>query len=183
MTSMTSLDGRRAGQRGFRAAIRRSPAHDASPFTAAALNMFLADTVVLLAKTMACHWNVQGPGFQALHQLTHAQCAELFGATDLLAKRVRALGVAAPDGLGQMLELTTLAPRLGATASLVAIIALAADHAAMAIHARDAAQEMDQAGDAASHAILVGRIAAHDQAAWLLRSHLPSDPTPSAGAP
>jgi starvation-inducible DNA-binding protein len=157
----------------------RKVANDASAYTATTLKVFLADTAVLLAKTQACHWNAQGPGFYAIHQLTEAQYNELFAALDVLAERVRALGVPAPDGLAQILELATLKPALGAAAIPAAVAALAEDHAAMAIHAHDAAEEMEQSGDAGSHDLLVARILAHEKAAWLLRSHVASESPPS----
>jgi starvation-inducible DNA-binding protein len=163
-------------------AVARTPrkvANDASAYTASTLKVFLADTSVLLAKTQACHCNAQGPGFYALHQLTEAQYGELFAALDVLAERVRALGVPAPDGLAQILELATLKPALGETTIPGSIAALAEDHAAMAIHAHDAAEEMEQSGDAGSHDLLVARILAHEKAAWLLRSHLPPESPPS----
>lgn len=162
--------------------VTRHVANDAGAFTAAALKVFLADTAVLLAKTQACHWNARGPGFYAIHKLTEAQYDELFAAMDVLGERVRALGVPAPDGLGQMLELATLKPCLGQTSVPDAVAALAEDHAAMATHAHDAAEEMEQAGDPGSHDILVARVVAHEKAAWLLRSHGEPEPIPQAGA-
>lgn len=115
MTAMTGVAGRPAAEWHLRASMRLSPAHDASPFTAAALNAFLADTAILAAKTQAGQWNTQGPDSLALHELTGAQHAELVGAMDVLAGRIRALGVLAPDGLAQMLAIATLEPRLGTT--------------------------------------------------------------------
>ena len=167
----------------LRGSAGNAPAHDVISLTAAALNAILADTAILLAKTQACHWNAQGRGLHALREWTKAQCTELFTAMHVLAERVRALGVPAPDGLAQMLELTTLQPRLGRTDSIAATWVLAEDHAAMASHARDAAAEMEQACDTALHEILVARIAAHDKAAWLLRSHISPEPPPAHGTP
>lgn len=142
--------------------------------SAATLNVMLADTAILLGKTQACHWNAQGPGFHGLHKLTEAQYAELFAAMDALAERVRAVGAPAPDGLAEMLELARLEPRLGITETAAACRALAEDNTRMAQHARDAAEAMEEAGDIASHDLLVARVAAHEKAAWLLRSELPS---------
>jgi starvation-inducible DNA-binding protein len=145
---------------------RRANAADPS-----ALHALLADTAVLLAKTQACHWNAQGPGFYAVHELTEAQYQELFAALDVLGERLRALGVAAPDGLAAMLQGATLEPALGETAIPAAVAALAADHARLAAQAREGAEAMERAGDAGSHDVLVARVLAHEKAAWLLRSH------------
>ncbi|WP_431303032.1 Dps family protein [Sediminicoccus sp. BL-A-41-H5] len=137
-----------------------------------ALRAVLADTAVLLAKTQSCHWNAQGPAFYAIHELTEAQYQELFTALDVLGERLRAVGEAAPDGLGEMLEHASLAPGLGEAAIPAAVAALAADHARLAARAREGAEEMERAGDAGSHDVLIARVLAHEKAAWLLRSHL-----------
>jgi len=42
----------------------------------------------------------------------------------------------------------------------------------MAGQARDLADEAEEAEDPATQDMLVGRIAVHEKAAWLLRSHL-----------
>lgn len=138
-----------------------------------ALNVFVADTYVLLAKTQACHWNATGPDFYGFHKLTEAQYGELFEAVDVLAERVRALRWPAPSGLAAMLELSTLEEDEGITDTQEAARALARDHAAMADQARELASEAGAADDPATEDLLVARIEAHEKAAWLLRSHLP----------
>jgi starvation-inducible DNA-binding protein len=136
------------------------------------LNGFLADTYVLLAQTQGCHWNATGANFYGLHKLTEAHYGELFAAIDTLAERVRALGVLAPSGLGQMLEAATLEDGEPAEDTGQAVRLLVASHVAVAERARDLADDAEEADDLATHDMLVQRIAAHDKAAWLLRSHL-----------
>lgn len=137
-----------------------------------ALNVFVADTYVLLAKTQGCHWNAKGPDFYGFHKLTEAQYGELFAAVDVLAERVRALQWPAPGGLAAMLELSTLEEDDGNSDTQDAARALARDHAAMAGSARELAAEAGAADDPATQDLLVGRIEAHEKAAWMLRSHL-----------
>lgn len=182
MTPMRRAAGPQATPRSLRAAARGALAHDASAFTAAALNVFLSDTAVLPGKTMACHWNALDPGFRALHRLTEAQNAELFAAMDVMVERVRASGVPTADGLARMLELATLDSRLGGADCLAAIIVLAEDHAAMALQAQDTAGEMEQGFGAASHHMLVARKTAREETAWLPRSHIPAESLPEEGS-
>ncbi|UPY36190.1 DNA starvation/stationary phase protection protein [Sediminicoccus sp. KRV36] len=137
-----------------------------------ALNIFIADTYVLLAKTQACHWNATGANFYAMHLLTEAQYTELFAAVDNLAERARALRQFAPGGLAAMLQLATLEEADCAVPTEQAARMLASDNTAMAEHARDLADEADDADDTATHDMLVARIAVHEKAAWLWRSHL-----------
>src|SRR5688572_23001638 len=60
------------------------------------LSRLLADTYTLYLKTHNFHWNVTGPMFQTLHLMFETQYNELALAVDLIAERIRALGVYAP---------------------------------------------------------------------------------------
>ncbi|MBX9748731.1 MAG: DNA starvation/stationary phase protection protein [Roseococcus sp.] len=150
----------------------RPAASDNGPSIGAALNVFIADTYVLLAKTQACHWNATGTQFFAMHKLTEEQYAELFTALDNLAERARALRQIAPNGLAAMLELATLEESDCAISTEQVARMLATDNMAMAEHARDLAHEAEEAEDGATHDMLIARIIAHEKAAWLWRSHL-----------
>ena len=52
--------------------------------------------VLLYLKTHNFHWNVTGPMFNTLHVMFMDQYTELWNALDLIAERIRALGVPAP---------------------------------------------------------------------------------------
>jgi starvation-inducible DNA-binding protein len=68
---------------------------------AAALSDILADTYKLVIKSHIYHWNVVGPLFKPLHELTEEHYNTLFKATDIIAERIRALGHLAPAKLGE----------------------------------------------------------------------------------
>jgi starvation-inducible DNA-binding protein len=136
------------------------------------LKGFVADTYALLAKTQACHWNAKGPNFIGLHKLTEAQYEELFHAVDELAERLRALDAPAPQGLAEMLELTSLKDAPANITTEAAAKLLAQDNSGLADRAKTIAEAADEAGDLATHDMLVARIDAHQKAAWLLRSHV-----------
>jgi len=148
------------------------PANDPAGGIAASLGGFLADTYLLMAKTQACHWNAKGIGFIGMHKLTEEQYKELFEAVDELGERMRALGVRAPHGLGELLSLGSLDELEGEVDVMRAYRTLAEDNADLAARARDLAEAADEAGDIATHDMLVHRIEVHEKAAWLLRSHL-----------
>lgn len=63
------------------------------------LNQVLADSYALLSLTHLAHWNVEGPGFFALHTAFQTQYEELFMAVDEIAERIRSLGAYAVGGL------------------------------------------------------------------------------------
>jgi starvation-inducible DNA-binding protein len=60
------------------------------------LSHLLADLFTLYLKTHNFHWNVTGPMFNTLHVMFMDQYTELWNALDLIAERIRALGVQAP---------------------------------------------------------------------------------------
>src|SRR4051812_48931992 len=57
-----------------------------------ALNGVLADSFALFLKTKNFHWHVSGPHFRDYHLLLDDQAAQILGATDAIAERVRKTG-------------------------------------------------------------------------------------------
>src|SRR5438552_13737561 len=72
------------------------------------LSRVLADTYTLYLKTHNFHWNVTGPMFQTLHLMFETQYNELALAVDLLAGRIRALGLPAPATYKKFGELSSI---------------------------------------------------------------------------
>ena len=60
------------------------------------LSRFQADAFTLYLKTHNFHWNVTGAMFNTLHLMFEGQYTELSLAVDLIAERIRSLGVPAP---------------------------------------------------------------------------------------
>ncbi|AHD02208.1 Dps family protein [Leisingera methylohalidivorans] len=61
-----------------------------------AVSEVLAETYRLVLKPQTYHWNVTGPLFFSIHEMTEAQYTGMFTAADVLAERIRALGKPAP---------------------------------------------------------------------------------------
>ena len=136
------------------------------------LNQVLADSYSLMALTHLAHWNVEGPGFFALHTAFQTQYEELFTAIDEIAERVRALGAYAIGGLNtlartaQMKEFASPLPQEDyVRALLTANEKLVTD----AERARDLA---GQANDPESQDLMIGRITLHQKTIWMLKSFL-----------
>lgn len=135
-----------------------------------ALSDVLADTYSLLIKTHAVHWNVEGPLFFAVHNLTEAQYNELFAASDVIAERIRALG-----------QLTAMSPSALLKGSVVADVttphdavslceSLAEDHAKVAKRLHDVIETAGDANDPVTEDLATARSAFHEKAAWMLRA-------------
>jgi starvation-inducible DNA-binding protein len=60
---------------------------------AAGLSRLLADSFTLYLLTHNFHWNVKGPMFNSLHQMFMVQYTEQWNALDVIAERIRALGI------------------------------------------------------------------------------------------
>lgn len=139
---------------------------------AQSLNQVLADSYALLSLTHLAHWNVEGPGFFALHTAFQTQYEELFVAIDEIAERIRALDAYAIGGLGtlaQAAQMTEFTPPLAQDDYVRALIAANEKLVGDAGRARDLA---GQASDAESQDLMIGRITLHQKTIWMLKSFL-----------
>jgi len=134
------------------------------------LSALLADTYTLYLKTQNFHWNVTGPMFVTLHQLTETQYTELALAVDEVAERIRALGVTAPGSWSQFSALSSLNEETGVPSAEDMIRQLVADQEAVARTARAVLPKADKAGDQPSADLLTRRLDVHEKNAWMLRS-------------
>ncbi|MBM3752057.1 MAG: DNA starvation/stationary phase protection protein [Acidimicrobiia bacterium] len=136
------------------------------------LNQVLADSYALLALTHLAHWNVEGPGFFALHTAFQTQYEELFIAVDEIAERIRALDAYAIGGLGTLAkaaQMKEFSSPLVQEEYVRALITASAKVVSDAERARDLAGE---AGDAESQDLMIGRITLHQKTIWMLKSFL-----------
>lgn len=141
---------------------------------AASLTKVLADGYALYLKTHGYHWNVRGPNFSELHDLFMSQYTEMWGALDLVAERIRALGEFAPQGYSALANLTGVKdgdPEKDAPAMLKELLE---DHETLIGSLRDGIAVAEGAKDATSVDLLTQRLAAHEKHAWMLRATLGS---------
>ena len=139
---------------------------------ATSLNQVLADSYALMSLTHLAHWNVEGPGFFALHTAFQTQYEELFLAVDTIAERIRALDAYALGGLGTLAATAGL-PEAAAPMAQEAYVKglIAANQKVVA----DAALARDLAGaanDAESQDLMIERIMLHQKTIWMLKSFL-----------
>jgi starvation-inducible DNA-binding protein len=139
---------------------------------AKSLNQVLADSYALMSLTHLAHWNVEGPGFFALHTAFQTQYEELFVAIDEIAERIRAIDAYAVGGLGALAVtarmeefVSPLAQENYVSALLTANEKLVAD----ATSARDLAGESN---DPETQDLMTARITLHQKTIWMLRSFL-----------
>jgi len=137
------------------------------------LSRVLADTYTLYLTTHNFHWNVTGPHFNSLHAMFMAQYTELWGSTDVIAERIRALGHYAPGSYAEFSKIATVpdVPQVPPKAMEMVRI-LVKGHETVSRIAREFIPVAEEAGDDPTADMLTARCTVHDQTAWMLRSLL-----------
>jgi len=137
-----------------------------------AVTAVLADTYALYFKTHAYHWNVTGPRFHDLHALFELQYNELWTATDVIAERIRALGVLAPNSYAAMSKAASLEAAADAQSADGMVADLLKGHEMVVASIRKALALAAENGDEATADVLTPRLTEHEKTAWMLRSTL-----------
>jgi starvation-inducible DNA-binding protein len=136
------------------------------------LNQVLADSYALLSLTHLAHWNVEGPGFFALHTAFQTQYEELFIAIDEIAERIRALDAYAIGGLGTLARVAQMKEFVSPLVQEEYVRALIAANGKLVSDAARARDVAGEAGDAESQDLMIGRITLHQKTVWMLKSFL-----------
>ena len=136
------------------------------------LSRLLADTYTLYLKTHNFHWNVTGPLFNTLHLMFETQYTELALAVDLIAERIRALGLPAPGSYAQFAKLTCIQEETGVPAAEEMIRQLVKDQETVVRTARSIFPAVEKASDEPTADLLTQRMQIHEKTAWMLRSML-----------
>ena len=139
---------------------------------AGGLARLLADSYTLYLKTHNYHWNVTGPMFQTLHLMFEQHYLELALAVDMIAERIRALGVAAPGTYAAFARLSSIAEDDGVPAAEDMIRNLVKAHEAVVRTARSVMPLAQEAGDEPTADLLTQRMQVSEKTAWMLRSLL-----------
>lgn len=147
---------------GLTAAYRRDMAK--------ALSDILADSYRLLIKSHIYHWNVVGPLFKPLHELTEEHYKTLFEAIDIIAERIRALGHLAPASIGDAANFSPKANDVTHLTAASMVEDLIAEHEAAVQSMRKAATKADDNDDVVTADMLTDRLTFHEKALWMLRA-------------
>ncbi|WP_147114579.1 Dps family protein [Tateyamaria sp. syn59] len=130
----------------------------------------LADTYCLVFKTHAYHWNVEGPLFYSVHNLTEEHYTNMFEAADELAERIRALGELAPSALKDVVSRSRIEDAEGKMSTADMVEDLASDHERIAHRLHALAELAGDNRDIVTEDLATERSAFHEQAAWMLRA-------------
>ncbi len=136
------------------------------------LSKLLADTYTLYLKTHNFHWNVTGPMFNTLHLMFEGQYTEMALAVDLVAERIRALGVFAPGSYALFSKLTSIKEATEVPKAEDMIRQLVLGHETVTATARSLVELAEDANDQPTLDLLTQRMQLHEKTAWMLRSLL-----------
>lgn len=149
---------------GLNSDTRKQISHD--------LAKILGDTYLLMIKTHVYHWNVVGPLFLPIHELTEQHYENLFKATDEIAERIRALGHVTPLSFSDMEQLAKIQEETSSLSAENMLEQLAEDHEKLATRIRGITSVAADEHDFVTHDMLNARLAFHEQAVWMLRAML-----------
>ena len=136
------------------------------------LSHLLADSYTLYLQSHNFHWNVTGPMFQTLHVLFMEHYTEQWNALDLIAERIRSLGLPAPGTYKEFSRLASIKEVEGTPSATEMIRLLVAGQEAVAKTARSAFTAAEAANDQPTCDLLTQRMQVHEKNAWMLRSLL-----------
>lgn len=151
---------------------KKMPSDDSSVVVDGIRRIF-ADSYALYLKSQNYHWNVEGVHFSSLHALFEKQYHKLSSALDVLAERLRALGVKAPGTFDEIQSLATI--KSGSTESPAErmLCDLLDGHSMLCQTITDVIRIAAGESDEGTVGLLSERLASHEKAAWMLRSSLP----------
>lgn len=134
------------------------------------LSDILVETYQLTIRSHVYHWNVVGPLFKPIHELTEEHYQTLFAATDVIAERIRALGSLAPASLAQTGSFAPDGKDVGELSAADMVDDLITSHETAVRKMREGAKLAGDHDDVVTGDMLTERMAFHEEALWMLRS-------------
>ena len=142
---------------------------DAVAAVSEALNGLLADSYALYLKTKNFHWHVSGPHFRDYHLLFDEQAADILGATDDMAERVRKIGGTTLRSIGHIAQLQTIVDNeADFVPPGVMLKELMADNKKVAERMRRAHEVADEHDDIATASLIENWIDQTEKRTWFL---------------
>jgi starvation-inducible DNA-binding protein len=142
---------------------------DAVAAVSEALNGLLADSYALYLKTKNFHWHVSGPHFRDYHLLLDEQAADVLGATDDMAERVRKIGGTTLRSIGHIAQLQTIEDNdADFVPPGVMLKELMADNKKVAERMRKAHEVADEHEDIATASLIENWIDQTEKRTWFL---------------
>lgn len=139
-----------------------------------ALAGVLSDAYRLAINTQGLHWNVEGPMFYSVHQMTESQYREIIPSIDDLAERIRAMGMRAPQSIREFVD-HSIVKDLPEDADLETRIQRLVDDYERAVRRASLVVKLaETVGDVKTADLLTDRVGVYEKNAWMLRATIAS---------
>lgn len=136
------------------------------------LSKVLADSYVLLVKTQNIHWNVEGSEFRSIHLMTEEHYNNLFDAIDVIAERIRMIGVKSPATFAEFSKLASFDEKVNSENQTEMLESLLSSHEAIQGDIISGIKQLEGSDDLGSIDVLNSRLAFHDKVVWMLKATL-----------
>ncbi|MHB8871485.1 MAG: Dps family protein [Candidatus Doudnabacteria bacterium] len=148
--------------------------HNANIEISELLKEVLADQFVLYVKARNYHWNVTGPQFYGLHTTFENIYNELAEDIDIVAERIRVLGLNVPGTMKEFWELSTLEENPGNFPEyFVMVQTIINDFETIIEKLNSSAHKMQNPlNDEVSAGMFYGFMGKYQKTVWMLRSLL-----------
>lgn len=137
-----------------------------------AFSGILGSVYTLAIKTQNFHWNVVGPMFHSLHEISEEQYKDLLTEIDDIAERIRALGHPVPSSYAWLSKVSEVPDGEEIKDAFETIQQLVTDRDTIIKQYRSAFDIAERAKDQASCDFIGTMLYEHEKAAWMMRSHL-----------
>jgi starvation-inducible DNA-binding protein len=137
------------------------------------LRVILGTNFSLYFKAHSFHWNVEGPNFNDYHAFLGALYNQIWANTDLIAEKLRMLGVYAPPSLGRLLEYSDVSSdAITIPDARMMFMELKVDNDRMITNLRAGIDAADEANEPAIGNFLQDLLDQHQKHAWMINSLL-----------
>ncbi|MFT4310983.1 MAG: Dps family protein [Candidatus Woesearchaeota archaeon] len=137
------------------------------------LHEVLANQHIYYQKLRNYHWNVQGPHFQELHALFEQIYTQVSEDIDVVAERIRSLGVQTTGNFSAYLVLATLKePVTNKISAQEMLQDVLQDTEELIVQCRQKAEILGAHQDTGNEDVLIGMMQTHEKHAWFLRALL-----------
>ena len=134
------------------------------------LKTILGTNFGLYFKVHSFHWNIEGSDFVQYHEFLGETYTQIFNNTDLIAEKIRMLGVYAPTGISRMIELSDITENANIPDARSMLSELATDNGKMIYHLRAGIVAADNANEPAIGNFLQDLLDQHQKLNWFLKS-------------
>lgn len=124
----------------------------------------------LYFKSHSFHWNVTGPNFNDYHAFLGQMYTQIWNNTDLIAEKIRMLGVYAPTSIGRMLELSDIEEEDVIPDAMEMFRRLLKDNERFILHLKAGIAAADNANESTISNFLQELLDQHQKHNWMIKS-------------